>query len=160
MKLETWTCGTLAGLIATIVLKIITVTLDYFDVLSISEIEYAARFILHLPGQELATFDWIIGLITNFSLGVLFGVLSAYLFKYTGKEEKYLKMLGIAFILWFFHLVIVPFLDPTIQELSTAQTAFEFYLNYLLWSFIAGFIILKYLKVQPKRQTSMQEQNS
>ena len=153
MKLETWTCGTFAGLIATTVLKVITISLDYFDVLSISEIEYAARFILHIPGKELVIFDWIIGLITNFSLGILFGVLSAYLFKYTGKKEKYLKMLGIAFLLWFFHLVIVPFFDPVMHKYSTAPTALEFYLNYLLWSFIAGLIIVKYLKELPKEQT-------
>ncbi len=147
MKCNIWTCGTLAGLLATIVLKLITVPLDYFNVLSVSEIEYAARFILHAPDKDLTTFDWIIGLITNFSLGTLFGVLSAYLYRYTGKEEKYFKMLGIAFLLWFFHLAIVPFLDPTIAKYSTAQTAFEYLLNYLLWSFIASFVILKYLKI-------------
>ncbi len=147
MKLNTWTCGTLAGVLATIVLTIITVSLDFFNVLSISEIEYASRFILHLSDKELGILEWIIGVITNFSLGVLFGILVAYLFRYTGREEKYFKILGITVLLWFFHLVIVPFLDPTMAKFSTSQTAIEFFVNYLLWSYVASFIILKYLKI-------------
>lgn len=91
MKLGVWACGIFAGLIATIFLTAITATLDLFNLLSISETEYAARFILHLPGQELTTLDWIVGFITNLSLGAVFGLASAFFYKYTGIDEKYLK---------------------------------------------------------------------
>ena len=89
---------------------------------------------------------WIVGIVTNYSLGAVFGVMSAYLFKWTGPDERYYKIIGIGVLLWFFHLAIVPFLDPTVEKYSTARTALEFYASYIIWAFIAGFIILKYLR--------------
>ena len=94
--------------------------------------EYAARFILHIPGKEMQTIHWVIGIMTNFSLGAVFGVLSAYLFRYTGREDKYFKIIGIGVGSWFFHLAIVPFLDPTVETLSTPTVAIEFYISYLI----------------------------
>ncbi|MCK8817169.1 hypothetical protein MWH28_07320 [Natroniella sulfidigena] len=146
MKFDTWKCGVLAGLIATVALVIITATLDFFDLLAVSETEYAARFILHSPERKLVTLDWIVGVITNFSLGALFGLISAFFYKYTGLDERYFKIIGIAVLLWFFHLAIVPFLAPRIRQLNTAQTAIEFYFMYIFWSFIASSFIFKYLK--------------
>lgn len=146
MKLGIWACGILASFIATAVLTLLTGVLNLFGLLAISETEYAARFILHLPEQELMTLDWIVGLLTNFSLGALFGVIAAFFYKYTGLDEKYFKIIGIGVLLWFFHLAIVPFLDDTVRHLSTAQTAIEFYLIYILWSSITSYVIFKYLE--------------
>ena len=95
MKTNTWAVGVISGLVATTILKIITATLYFLNLIALSEIEYAARFILHIPGKEMEPIYWIVGIITNYSLGAVFGVLSAYLFKWTGPEEKYYKIVGI-----------------------------------------------------------------
>ncbi len=151
MKFDTWTCGTLAGIFATIFLKIVTFSLYFLNLIGISEAEYAARFITHLPDAPLEPIHWLIGIITNFSLGALFGVLCVYLYKFTGFKEKYVKILGIGVLLWFFHLAIVPFLEPSVAKFSTARTVLEFYVIYMLWSLLASLFIFRYLKIDPTR---------
>jgi len=146
MKTNTWAVGVISGLVATTILKIITTTLYFLNLIALSEIEYAARFILHIPGKEMEPIYWIVGIITNYSLGAIFGVLSAYLFKWTGPDEKLYKIIGIGVLSWFFHLAIVPFLDPSVEKYSTARTALEFYIIYIIWASIAGSIIIKYLR--------------
>jgi hypothetical protein len=144
MKVGIWTSGLVAGIIATIPLAIITTTLSYFNLISLSETEYAARFILYLPHKEtLSTLEFIVGLITNFGIGSFFGIIIAFFYKEIGFEEKYIKIIIIGGCLWFFHLAIVPFLDPTVESLSTARTAIEFFVIYMLWSLIATLIIEK-----------------
>ncbi|MBS4024671.1 MAG: hypothetical protein KGZ96_03235 [Clostridia bacterium] len=146
MKNNVWSIGTIGGIIATAVLKLITFVLTLINLSTLTEIEYAVRFILYIPGKEMETMFWVIGILTNFSLGAIFGVLTAYLYRYTGKEDKYYKIAGIGVALWFFHLAIVPFLDPTVEKFSTASVAIEFYFSYLIWSFVASIIILKHLR--------------
>jgi hypothetical protein len=145
MKFKTWTCGFLAGLIATIVLTALSLTLYYSGIIPISISEYGARFILHIPDKPMHIGRWIVGFITNFSIGGVFGVLSAYLYKATGPEEKLIKLCGITFLMWFFQLAIVPFLDPTMHKYSTYDTAIAYYILYIIWSIVATSFIIKFL---------------
>lgn len=144
MKLKTWTCGFLAGFLATLVLFALSMTLYLIGIIPISISEYGARFILHISDKPMNMGRWAIGVITNFSLGGLFGILSTYLFKFTGPEERIIKVLGIGFSMWFFQLAIVPFLDHTMDKYSTYDTAITYYLIYIIWAYIAGIIIVRY----------------
>ncbi len=146
MKNNCWSVGAIAGIIATAALTLLTLALTLISLSTLTEMEYAARFILNISGKEMEAIHWAIGTLTNFSLGAIFGILSAYLYRYTGKEDKYYKMIGIGVALWFFHLAIVPFLDPVVSEYGTASVAIEFFFSYLVWSIIASTIILKHLR--------------
>lgn len=146
MRNNVWSVGTIAGIIATAAIMLITLILTFVNLSTLTEMEYAARFMLYIPGKAMETIHWAIGGLTNLSLGAIFGVLTAYLYRYTGKEDKYFKIFGIGVALWFFHLAIVPFLDPVVTGFSTASVAIEFYFSYLVWSIIASIIILKHLR--------------
>ncbi|KJS85124.1 MAG: hypothetical protein JM58_09090 [Peptococcaceae bacterium BICA1-8] len=150
VKFKTWTCGFFAGLIATTVLTAISLTLHFSGIIPISITEYGARFILHIPDKPMHLGRWIVGFITNYSLGGLFGILSTYLYKATGPEEKLIKLSGIAFCMWFFQLAIVPFLDHTMDKYSTYDTALAYYLIYLIWSYIATTFIIRYFDFPDK----------
>ncbi|MFZ7101499.1 MAG: hypothetical protein ACOWWO_02430 [Peptococcaceae bacterium] len=152
VKFKTWTCGFLAGLIATTALTTISLTLHFTGIIPLSITEYGARFILHIPNKSMHTGTWVVGIITNYSLGGLFGILSAYLYKTTGPEEKLIKLSGIAFCMWFFQLALVPALDSTVAKYSTYDTTIAYYLLYHLWSLIATFFIIKYLKFPDRNQ--------
>jgi len=154
MKYKTWTCGFLAGLIATTILTAISLTLHFSGIIPLSITEYGARFILHIPNKPMHMGTWIVGLITNYSLGGLFGILSAYLYKTTGPEENIIKLSGIAFCMWFFQLAIVPALDPNVAKYSTYDTAIAYYIFYLIWSIVANSYIIKYLNF-PDADSSM-----
>lgn len=136
----------MAGLIATTILTAISLTLYFSGVIPISITEYGARFILHVPDKPMHIGRWIVGFITNYSLGGLFGILSAYLYKITGPEEKLIKLSGVAFCMWFFQLAIVPALDPTMDKFGTYDTAIAYYLIYHVWSIIATSFIIRYLQ--------------
>ncbi|MEL7567739.1 MAG: DUF6789 family protein [Dehalobacterium sp.] len=153
MKLKTWTCGTLAGFIATIVLTILSMSLSLLNVIPLSITEYAARFILYLDSQDLNFGRWIVGFIGNFSLGGVFGLLSAYLYKVTGREEWVIKTISIGVCCWFFQLTIVPALSPEVAKYSTYDMAIAYFIIYLIWSYFASTIIIRYLEFPPKDNT-------
>ena len=154
MKFRTWTCGFFAGLIATTVLTAISLTLYFSGIIPLSITEYGARFILHIPDKPMHIGTWIVGLVTNYILGGLFGILSSYLYKITGPEEKIIKLSGVAFCMWFFQLAIVPALDPNVAKYSTYDTAIAYYIFYLVWSIVATSFIIKYLEF-PDTDNSM-----
>lgn len=142
MKLQTWTCGVFAGTIATIALTILSLTLFFTGLMPLSISEYAARFILFLDGKEMNTLSWVVGVITNFSLGGLFGILASFLYKLTGPEEKLVKIFAIGVSCWFFQLAIVPALNPHVAKYSTPDLAIPYYILYLIWSYVASYLIL------------------
>jgi len=150
MKFKTWTCGFIAGTLSTIILIVISSTLYLTGVIPISITEYAARFILDIPDESMHIGRWIVGVITNFSLGGVFGVFFAYIHKTTGPEESKIKMIGLTCILWFFQLAIVPALDRNMAKFSTYDTAIAYYIIYLIWSVSASFIIQRYLQFPDK----------
>ncbi|KUO52354.1 MAG: hypothetical protein APF76_04785 [Desulfitibacter sp. BRH_c19] len=150
MKFKTWTCGFIAGTIGTIILTVISMTLYLVGIIPISITEYATRFILDIPDEPMNIGRWIVGFITNFGLGGVFGVFFAYVHKITGPEESKIKMLGLTFILWFFQLAIVPALDRNMAKFSTYDTAIAYYFIYLIWSIIVSSFIQKYLQFPDK----------
>lgn len=146
MKLNTWECGVTAGLIATAAIIIISYPLAVFNVITLCDTEYAARFLMSIENQPMTPIHWLVGLLTNFSLGALFGMATTYFYQIFGFDSKLLKIIGIGIALWFFHLVIVPFLDPTVAKYSTPSVAISFFINYIIWSIIASLFIYKYLR--------------
>lgn len=146
MKLNTWECGVLAGFIATAVIVVISYPLAAYNVITLCDTEYAARFVLSIENQPMIPIYWLVGLLANFSLGALFGLATTYFYQIVGYDSRLLKISGIGIMLWFFHLVIVPFLDPIVAKYSTSSVAVSFFVHYMIWSLIASLIIFKYLK--------------
>lgn len=144
MKIKIWTSSVIAGIVATSVLIALSLTLYFTGVMSLSISEYAARFVLNLDGKEMNIYRWIVGFMTNFSLGCLFGILSSFLYKITGIEEKLVKILSIGVSCWFFQLVIVPALSPEMAKYSTYDIAISYYFLYLIWAWICSSIIIRY----------------
>lgn len=146
IKLNIWECGVFSGIIATLVIIIISYPLSYFNLITLCDTEYAARFLLSNEGKSMTTIDWVVGLMSNFSLGGIFGLSIVFFYETFGYESKVIKILGIGVVLWFFHLVIVPFLDPQVAKYSTPSVAIGFFIFYIIFSLIVSLLIFKYLK--------------
>ncbi len=130
---------------ATCVLTILSLALYFTKVMPLSISEYAARFILYLDGKEMNTGRWIVGFITNFSLGTFFGIMSAFLFKISGREEKCVKIGTIGVGCWFFQLAIVPFLSHEVAKYCTFDMAIPYFILYLIWAYVAVEIIIRFM---------------
>jgi len=92
---DTFVIGTVAGILGTIVMHILSSLWEYLGLITITTVEVSGEIFLS-PGQVNTLAGFMVSMIVHFIIGGAGGVLLAYFMKFTGGDFFWLKGLGLA----------------------------------------------------------------
>lgn len=143
---DTITIGAIAGLISTTVMTVIVWAVRLLGHQFITPWETAThiflvRRLIHTP------IGYLVGFTGNFTLGAIFGVIMAYILRFTGKDFYILKGIGLGAVVWltsigfFMHLLSIR-IEGRSDPLSNLMAIIEFN----IMGIITSYIIQKYAR--------------
>jgi hypothetical protein len=147
---DTIAIGSIAGLIATIVMTLFNLLIRLLGFTFITTWETASNIFLN-PHLIHTPTGYFIGLLAQFILGAIFGTVVAYTLRLTGKDYYILKGIGVGAVVWlvsigfFMHLLHIE-IQGRNDPLSNIMAILEF--NML--GIITPIIIAKYARFKIK----------
>ena len=143
---DTFTIGTIAGILGTIIMHLFSMILTALGLEKISDLQASAAIFLDWS-QVNTTVGFIVGAIVHLMIGASGGVLLAYFIKSSGKDYYWLKGLALAgFMLLIGMGLIQGVLEIVPQLKSDSLTTLAHIFNYVIYGLVSSYVIAKYGK--------------
>ena len=145
---DTFTAGTVAGLIGTLVILASQQALFALNLIQMTTMDVSAEIFLE-PHQTGNTAGFLVGLISHFLVGAGGGVLLAYFIKFTGKDYYLLKGLGLgAFMLLLGMALVTTIMDIVPEMREDSLTALLHMLTYFIYGLTCSYVLRRYGKFE------------
>jgi hypothetical protein len=143
---DTITIGTIAGLTGTAIMALFNLFVRLLGFTFITTWETAANIFLN-PHIIHTPTGYFVGLLAQFILGSIFGMIVAYTLRFTGKDFYILKGIGVGAVVWlasigFFMRLLHIEIQGRNEPLSNIMAVIEFN----MMGIISSMIIAKYAK--------------
>ena len=147
---DTFTIGTIAGLIGTIVFLTVNYLFKLLGYQFTSTWEATAGIFLS-ENLVHTTLGNTIGLLGEYAIGASVGIIIAYILKFTGYDYYILKGLGIGAFYWIATVGFVgKIINLTPQFADESVTNFLIILDLLILSIISTLVIIKFGDIRRK----------
>ena len=148
---DTITIGSIAGIVPTFIMTVYKGLLKLLGFNFISTWETAASILLN---EKLINtpVGLIIGFIGQFSLGAIFGVVVAYMLKFTGKDYYLIKGVGAGALCWLSTVgFFMRFLGIQLQGRSDLFTNLLTVIDFVLMGTVSSLVVKKYADFKAKQ---------
>ncbi|ATW26381.1 DUF6789 family protein [Candidatus Formimonas warabiya] len=143
---DTLTIGTIAGIIGTIVMHLLSMLWKSLGLIKITSLQVAASLFLSW-NQVTTPIGYMVGVLSHIMIGAAGGVLLAYFIRFSGKDYYWLKGLALAgFMLLAGMGFVVRILKIAPQMGNDSLTALLHILNYMVYGLVCSYIIARYSK--------------
>ena len=147
---DTITIGTIAGMIATVVMALFNLLIRLIGFKFITTWETASNIFLNQQLIHTST-GYFVGLLAQFILGSLFGIAIAYTLRLTGKDFFILKGIGVGAVIWLASVgLFMKLLRIEIQGRSDPLSNIMAVIEFNMMGIISATIIAKYAKFKIK----------
>ncbi len=145
---DTFTAGTVAGLIGTLVILALQQALFALDIIQMTTMDVAAEIFLE-PHQTGSIAGILVGLISHFLVGAGGGVLLAYFIRFTGKDYYWLKGLGLGAFMLLVGMALVTTIMNIMPEMrEDSLTTLLHMLTYFIYGLTCSYVLTRYGKFE------------
>lgn len=147
MKKDRFVAGGIAGLVASIICDIVGIVYKSLGWTDRAFNDYATIILTYQTFSDEGFFGLILSMISHSAVCIMFGVIFAYLIKFTSSNYLYLKGLGFSLVIWLLLNSFGTILDLPLFRNMPLKVAY----STLSTALIYGFMTALNLKLLDKR---------